>query len=558
MRPEMPDAMDGQPMTRGGGGAEGGTAIPADRAGASGTPRIRFELAAFLLIVATFGAVLFKDLIVNRHFAIDADTIARYTRYWFSDGDGGGSSSIAVDARDPLRWQCRLTPKFANPYCGFGVTLDAGNRGIGRDLRRYDAIAIDLDYQGPARTLKIVLKDYDPRYSRRGVGDSTKPNVIDFPVRPGDNRVRVNLGNAAVEQWWIGLHPGLADAGRPALGNITAIDIQTGTGAPPGLYRMAVRRIDVGGQAVSSENWYLLLLGGWTGLAALYLVYRVIMLRRDHAHRQNVLIEERRLLMEAHAAVESASQAKSRFLAHMSHELRGPLNAILGYAQVLRAGELSNSQNVAARTIQQSGDHLLMLIEDILDLSKIEAGKLELAPRPVATRTLILAVADMVSVRAKQKGVAFEWRVAPDVPQGVIVDDKCLRQVLLNLLGNAIKFTSRGEVALEVGLLARDAGEAELRFEVRDTGTGIAEADLERIFEPFEQAGDAAHRPGGTGLGLSISRRIVEMMGGTLTVDSIVGVGSRFTIAVPLPIADDRLLAAASDLTASPAAGSLH
>lgn len=548
-------------MTHSGDGIGDRTAVGAGRAGASGTPRIRFELAAFLLIVATFGAVLFKDLIVDHHFAINADTVARYTRYWFSDGDGGGSSTIAADAGDPLRWQCRLTPKFANPYCGFGVTFDADNRGIGRDLRRYDAIAIELDYQGPARTLKVVLKDYDPHYSRRGVGDSAKPNVIDFAVRPGINRVRVNLGNAAVEQWWIALHPGLADAGRPALGNVTAIDIQTGTGAPPGLYHIALRSIDVGGQAITAANWYLLLLGGWTGLAALYLVYRVIMLRRDHAQRQSVLIEERRLLMEAHAAVETASQAKSRFLAHMSHELRGPLNAILGYAQILRAGELSNSQNVAARTIQQSGEHLLMLIEDILDLSKIEAGKLELAPRPVALRALILAVADMVSVRAKQKNVAFEWRVAPDVPQGVIVDDKCLRQVLLNLLGNAIKFTARGEVALEVGLLAADAGQAELRFEVRDTGSGIAEEDRERIFEPFEQAGDAAHRPGGTGLGLSISRRIIEMMGGSLSVDSVVGVGSRFTIAVPLPIADERVLAAAAELTGpltDAPRGSLH
>ncbi len=545
-------------MTHDSDGIEGDAAVVDESIGAPGAPRIRFELAAFLLIVATFGAVLFKDVIVDHHFAIDADTVARYTRYWFSDGDGGGSSTITADARDPLRWQCRLTPKFANPYCGFGITFDAGNRGIGRDLRHYEAIAIDLDYQGPARTLKVVLKDYDPHYSRRGVGDSTKPNVIDFPVRQGTNRVRVNLANAAVEQWWIALHPGLVDAGRPALGNITAIDIQTGTGAPPGLYHMAVRSIDIGGRAITAENWYLLLLGGWTGLAALYLVYRVIMLRRDHAQRQNVLIEEQRLLMEAHAAVETASQAKSRFLAHMSHELRGPLNAILGYAQILRAGELSNSQNVAARTIQQSGDHLLMLIEDILDLSKIEAGKLELAPRPVAIRALILAVADMVSVRAKQKGVAFEWRVAPDVPQGVIVDDKCLRQVLLNLLGNAIKFTFRGEVALEVGLMALDEERAILRFEVRDTGSGIAEADRERIFEPFEQAGDAAHRPGGTGLGLSISRRIVEMMDGSLSVDSIVGVGSRFTIVVPLLIADDRLLAATSDLNTAAPAGSLH
>lgn len=512
-------------------------------------PRLRFELAAFLLIVATFGAVLFKDLIVDRHFAINQATIPRYTRYWFSDGDGPGSgtSSIAGDPRDPLRWQCRLTAKFANPYCGFGMTLDPGNRGAGRDFRRYDTIALDLDYHGPAMTLKIVAKNYDARFSNRGHGDSTKPNVIDFPVREGPNRIRLNLGDAAVEQWWIALHPGLTDAGKPALDNVVAIDLQTGTGAPPGRYQIALREIAVGGQTITPEHWYLILLGGWTGVAALYLVYRVARLRRDHADRQRALLAERRFLLETQEATQNASRAKSRFLAHISHELRAPLNAILGYAQILRAGELSNNQNIAARTIQQSGEHLLTLIEDILDLSRIEADKLELAPRPVAIRSLVRAVADMVAVRAREKELAFEWRVAADVPLRLFVDDKCLRQVLLNLLGNAIKFTARGEVRLDVALLALGKHEAVVRVEVRDTGTGIRPEDLDRIFEPFEQAREAATSPGGTGLGLSISRRIIELMRGRLSVESELGVGSCFSIELPLAIADPDA-AAAPDL----------
>jgi len=503
-------------------------------------PRLWFELAAFLLIVATFGAVLFKDLIVDRHFAINPATISRYTRYWFSDGDGpgGGTSSVAVDPTDPLRWRCRLTPQFANPYCGFGITLDAGNRGVGRDLRRYQTIALDLNYHGPAKTLKLVAKDYDPRFSTLGRGDSTKPNVIDFPVRDGANRIRLNLGDAAVEQWWIALHPGLRDAGKPALDNVVAIDLQTGTAAPPGQYQVHLRGIEIGGQAITPEHWYLILLGGWTSLAALYLVYRMARLRREHAHRQRLLLAERRLLLETHEAVQNASRAKSRFLAHISHELRTPLNAVLGYAQILRAGELSNKQNIAARTIQQSGEHLLMLIEDILDLSKIEAGKLELVPRAVAIRTLIRAVADMVAVRAKEKDLTFEWQVAADVPLGLVVDDKCLRQVLLNLLGNAIKFTPEGKVSLAVTLLALDQQEALVRIEVRDTGIGIGAADLERIFEPFEQAQDAERRRGGTGLGLSISRRIVEMMRGRLAVESALDAGSCFWIELPLPISE--------------------
>jgi signal transduction histidine kinase len=508
-------------------------------------PRLRFELVAFLLIVATFGAVLFKDLIVDRHFTINRATIPRYTRYWFSDGDGPGSgTSFAVgDPHDPLRWQCRLTAKFANPYCGFGMTLDPGNRGVGRDLRRYETIALEFDYHGPAKTLKIVAKNYDSRFSSPGRGDSTKPNVIDFPVREGPNRIKLNLGDAAVEQWWIALHPGLIDAGKPALDNVVAIDLQTGTGAPPGRYQIALREISVGGQTITPEHWYLILLGSWTGFAALYLVYRVAHLRRDHADRQRALLAERRFLLETQEATQNASRAKSRFLAHISHELRAPLNAILGYAQILRAGELSNQQNIAARTIQQSGEHLLTLIEDILDLSRIEADKLELAPRPVAIRGLVRAVADMVAVRAKEKDLAFEWQVAADVPLSVFVDDKCLRQVLLNLLGNAIKFTTRGEVRLDVALLALGEHEAVVRIEVRDTGMGIRPEDLDRIFEPFEQAQEAVNSPGGTGLGLSISRRIVELMRGRLSVESEFGTGSCFSIELPLATSDPEAVA---------------
>ena len=145
-------------------------------------------------------------------------------------------------------------------------------------------------------------------------------------------------------------------------------------------------------------------------------VERVAIARAEHAQRQRLLIAESLLLQQARDAAESANEAKSRFLAHMSHELRTPLNAILGYAQILRACELSNRQNVAARTIQQSGEHLLALISDILDLSRIEAGKLELDPHAVELRGIVRGVADMVAVRAQEKGLAFDWQIAPDVP----------------------------------------------------------------------------------------------------------------------------------------------
>ena len=503
---------------------------------------IRFELIAFLLILLTFAAVLLRGAIVDRHFAIGPSTIPRYSRYWYSDGDTQGTSSISVDRADPLGWRCDLTPSFANRYCGFGILLDVAHRGVGRDFSHDDRIALDLDYHGPARFLKIVLKNADPHYSNRVSGDSDKPNVIEFAAVPGRNHVELNLRDAAIEPWWINAHPRLPQAGRVQLDNVVAIDFQTGTGAPPGRYDFRLRRVALAGAAVATEIWYLVLLGVWTGLAALYLAYRIARLRRAHAERQRLLIEERRLLHQARDAAESASRAKSRFLAHMSHELRTPLNAILGYAQILRTCELSDRQNVAARTIQQSGEHLLALISDILDISRIEAGKLELAPRAIEPRAIVRSVADMIAVRAQEKGLSFRWEVAPDVPHCLIVDDKCLRQVLLNLLGNAVKFTSAGEVSLVVELTASGAGQATLRFEVRDTGLGIAADQLERIFEPFEQLGEQTHHSGGTGLGLSISRHIVAAMQGHLSVESKPGEGSLFAFDIRVPVGNSTIL----------------
>ena len=498
---------------------------------------LRFELIAFLLIVLTFAAVLLRGAIVDRHFAIGPATIARYSRYWYSDGDTRGTSSITADPANPLGWRCDLTPVFANRYCGFGMLLDVAHKGVGRDFSHYDRLALDLDYHGPSRYLKIVLKNADSHYSNTSSGDSDKPNVIEFPAVSGRNHVELNLRDAAVEQWWVGAHSRLPQAGRVQFGNIVAIDLQTGTGASPGRYDFHLRRITVAGAAIATEIWYLVLLGCWTGLAALYLAYRVARMRAAHAARQRLLMEERRLLQQAHDSAESASRAKSRFLAHMSHELRTPLNAILGYAQILRACELSDRQNVAARTIQQSGEHLLALISDILDISRIEAGKLELAPRAVEPRAIVRSVADMIAVRAQEKGLAFRWEVAPDVPHCVIADDKCLRQVLLNLLGNAVKFTSTGEVTLTVRRADEDDGpKATLRFEVRDTGPGIAPDQTERIFEPFEQIGEQALNAGGTGLGLSISRHIVSAMQGNLTVVSRPGEGSLFAFDIRLAV----------------------
>ena len=517
---------------------------PGDRAGMPGPEprfaRLRFELVAFLLIVATFAAVLLKDMVVDREFSIQPATISRYERYWYADNSGAGTSTVTPDPASALAWRCRLTPVFANPYCGSGIMIDVGHRGAGRDFSHYEKAVLDLDYRGPAKVLKLNLKNWGPPYAQAGKGDSTKPNVIEFPVQPGHNQVTLNLRDAAIEQWWIALHS-YQGAAKPELNNVVAIDLQTGSAAPPGDYAITLNRVSLSGRAITPEHWYLLLLGLWTGFTALYLVHRVRRMREEHAQRQRLLLAEALLLQQARDAAENANQAKSRFLAHMSHELRTPLNAILGYAQILRVAELSNRQNVAARTIQQSGEHLLALISDILDLSRIEAGKLDLAPHAVELRGIVRGVADMIAVRAQEKGLAFEWRIAPEVPHGVIADDKALRQVLLNLLGNAVKFTDAGRVGLNVTRVSVAGDRVGLRFEVQDTGPGIAPDQQDHIFQPFEQA-EAGRLAGGTGLGLSISRRIVELMDGRLVVESHTGEGSLFWFEISLPIADQAVV----------------
>jgi signal transduction histidine kinase len=512
---------------------------------------LRFELIAFLLLVATFAAILFKDAIVERRFSLNPATIAQYVHYWYADDTtNGGKSTASGSQAQPERWTCDLRAGFAYPFCASGLILDVSNTGAGRDFSRYQKMAIRLDYRGPSRRLKIAFKNAE----RGGKPGDEKVNTIQFPVVPGYNDVRLDQKDVAVEQWWAFTHRDRPGAGRPDLHNVVAIDVMTGDGAALGHHQFALRGIELSGSSVSAEHWYLILLGSWTGLAALYLIYRVTRLKRAYAHRQQVLIEESQLLEEARDAAESASHAKSRFLAHMSHELRTPLNAILGYAQLLKGTQLDERQAGAARTIEQSGEHLLSLITDILDLSKIEAGKLELAPAPIDLRLMVRGVADMIALRAQEKDIAFHWAVAPDVPRGVVGDEKCLRQVLINILGNAVKFTPSGEVRLQLGLLTSAGGDVRLRFEVRDTGVGIPPDRLERIFEPFEQAGDKARRAGGTGLGLSISRRIVELMNGRIQVESTLGIGSLFRFDVTLPLADNSALPAPPTEEQRPAA----
>ena len=261
---------------------------------------------------------------------------------------------------------------------------------------------------------------------------------------------------------------------------------------------------------------------------------------QDHTHAATTELNLGMVQTEraARYAAEAANRAKSEFLAGMSHELRTPLNAVLGYAQLLTMdGGLNAQQARGLDTIHQSGLHLLALINDILDLARIEAGHTALDSAPVNLSGLMQSVVNLMRVKADEKRLAFGFDAGEGLPEAVLADERRLRQVLLNLLGNAIKFTDNGSVGLRASAEPRGPGQVLLRLDVEDTGIGMRPDDLDRIFEPFEQVGDVQRRSGGTGLGLTITRALVNDMGGQVQVRSELGRGTRFRVELSLPLA---------------------
>jgi PAS domain S-box-containing protein len=281
---------------------------------------------------------------------------------------------------------------------------------------------------------------------------------------------------------------------------------------------------------------------------------------RDITERKQTELQLRKAIEaaeQAKQASELANQAKSTFLAQMSHELRTPLNGILGYTQILRRDRNLNAQHQEyIEIIHRSSEYLLTLINDILDLSKIEAGRIELFPSHFNLNQFLKGIIDLFDMRARQKGICFNCELISPLPPVVYVDEKRLRQILINLLGNAIKFTQYGGINLIVGhqnssrftedysytqplVLDPEPSTTNLdptiRFQVEDTGIGIAQEELDKVFLPFQQGGDPQYRIKGTGLGLSITKKLVMMMGGELQVESQLNQGSTFWITLDLP-----------------------
>ncbi len=447
------------------------------------------SVAAFILLSSLGAAALLVGRLINPVVALTSAVKAIGTRGRELGGAGMESlQPVSIDASDEVE---ELTRAFNRMIVELRTTLETlehrvqARTGALRQQTRYLRTLIDT------LPMMVWLKDTEGRYlaANQAEADACGHSLDEI------------VGKTDGDLWPEGLAERYRAEDREVMGSRQRRTVEgtipTGSGAA---------WIETCKAPVVDEDGTVL---GTVGAA------RDISERKAaEAAREAALAEARRL-----------ARLRSDFLAQMSHELRTPLNGILGYAQImLRDESLDERQHAKVSVIRESGQHLLTLIEDVLDLAKMEAGKIELQASDFALGNFLRSLSDLVRVKADERGLKFVCEASSALPTCIRADQKRLRQVLLNLLSNAIKSTDHGQITLEVSR----TGLNRLRFEVRDTGIGIAEDQLDIIFQAFEQAGDANRRIAGAGLGLAISRQFVRLMGGELRVASRLGEGSRF------------------------------
>jgi signal transduction histidine kinase/CheY-like chemotaxis protein len=467
----------------------------------------------------------------------------------------GNSVATLTVTRDAFVMRCHLGARATYPFCKFRFFMGDPVKGI--DLSGYDTIVLDVRYTGPGRHIvKLHLMNFEPEFSNLADWNSQRFNelLIDLPA---ERQFTIPMKAVRTADWWHFSHQIPLSKSFVRLDHITAVELSTNDYNATGkIFTIEVRKIEFRGKWISKTTLLTWLVSTWIGFGIIALTLGLLQFR-SNVQASNSRLEQlaaiERDRKEAAAARETAlaeavalARQRSQFLAQMSHELRTPLNAIIGYAHLLERDRqnLTERQAAGLATINESGQHLLTLINSILDLARVEAGKMTLTPAAVNLGTFVQVLANIMRVKAEEKGLAFSCELAPGLPAAVTVDETRLRQVLLNLLGNAVKFTDSGKVSLRVlpappgDMPAGQDGEAtaRLRFEVADSGIGMSAQQLGRIFQPFEQVSTAQRREGGTGLGLAISQELVRLMGGKIAVVSEPGKGSTFWFDITVPV----------------------
>ena len=461
-------------------------------------------------------------------------------------------NSVAILERTPeaIVMRCALGTVATYGFCKMQFLL--GRPGKGIDLSGFDSIDFDLRYTGrPPHLIKLHVMNFEPEFSTPGDWNSQRFNEAEIEL-PEQATFTIPMNVLRTADWWRSTHKVPLSKSYARFDRVTAVELSTGAVPRGQSITLEVRSIRFHGKWISKTALLMGLVFAWIACGILGLSLGLLYFR-DSLSATKSRLEHLAAVDRERKAAEAAREAalaeavalarqRSNFLAQMSHELRTPLNAIIGYAQLLKRDrhQLNDRQAAGLATIHESGQHLLTLINDILDLARVEAGRMVLYPAAVHLGTFLQVVVDIMRVKAEEKGLAFEYALAPDVPAAVTIDETRLRQVLLNLLGNAVKFTDRGTISLRVVRVPSSAGDdacVRLRFEVADTGIGMSPQQLGRLFQPFEQVADMPRRAGGTGLGLAISQQLVRLMGGNIDVASEPGKGSAFWFELAAPVA---------------------